>query len=190
VKTAALIPAPSATSKAGTASHVVAVECAAIAAAYRYRPRRLTPGRATAALLYPRHHAADLPRFPYSAAARGWDAALIERHRDPVPGRYAARLYLRCLQANAKGTYLEMAGGVDQFQVEPAVGQRWEPRPSGTLNTPPATRRSRCTFCSPSAVKRDRLPCTAGSDAAMKPKMHAAAAATEFFEPAGARPDL
>jgi hypothetical protein len=89
---------------------------------------------------------------------------------------------------NAKATYLKMAGGVDQFQVEHAVGQRWGPRPKGTVNTPPATRRICCTFCSHSAVNRDRLPCATARG--NEPKMHAAAAAAGILEPAGLRLDL
>jgi hypothetical protein len=50
---------------------------------------------APAALFQPRHHTANLPRFPYPAAGRGWDAALVECHCDPVPRGDAARLYLR-----------------------------------------------------------------------------------------------
>jgi hypothetical protein len=38
----------------------------------------------------PLHHAADLPRFPYPAAGRGWDAALVECHCDAVPRLYPA----------------------------------------------------------------------------------------------------
>src|SRR5271170_7737747 len=66
VKTAALIPAPQAASKARRAS-VVAAQFAANAAAkyWRHRP---TCGTAAATLFEPFHHAADLPRFPYPAA--------------------------------------------------------------------------------------------------------------------------
>jgi hypothetical protein len=48
-----------------------------------------------ALLFKPFHHAADLRRLPYSAAGRGWNAALVERHRDAVPRRYPAAPQLR-----------------------------------------------------------------------------------------------